>query len=138
MCACLVTWLCPALCDPVDCSLRGSSVQGILLARILEWVAISSSRGSSRPKDWTLLFCIGRLVLYPWATWESMLNIILCLQLLFYNSSIFKSIGMRTYHMEIYQVRNSWLPLCIPSSKNQGVLIHLLKSSNSKGTSLVI
>ena len=35
--------LCPTLCDPVDCSLPGSSVLGILLARILEWVAMSSS-----------------------------------------------------------------------------------------------
>ena len=37
--------LCPTLCDPTDCSLPGSSVHGILQARILEWVAISSSRG---------------------------------------------------------------------------------------------
>ena len=41
------------LCDPVDCSLAGSSVHGILQARILEWVAISFSRGSSRPRDRT-------------------------------------------------------------------------------------
>ena len=40
---------CPTLCDPVDCSLPGFSVHGILQARILEWVAISFSRGSSRP-----------------------------------------------------------------------------------------
>ena len=42
-----------SLCDPLDCSLPGSSVHGILLARILEWVAISSSRGSSQPRDQT-------------------------------------------------------------------------------------
>ena len=41
------------LCDPVDCSPPGSSVHGILQARILEWVAISFSRGSSRPRDQT-------------------------------------------------------------------------------------
>ena len=40
---------CPALCNPVDCSLPGSSIHGILQARILEWVAIPSSRGSSHP-----------------------------------------------------------------------------------------
>ena len=40
---------CPTLCDPVDCSPSGSSVHGILQARILEWVAISFSRGSSQP-----------------------------------------------------------------------------------------
>ena len=39
--------LCPNLCDPVDCSLPGSSVHGIFQARVLEWVAISFSRGSS-------------------------------------------------------------------------------------------
>ena len=43
----LVTKLCPILCDPVDCSLPGSSVHGILQARILEWVAIPFSNGSS-------------------------------------------------------------------------------------------
>ena len=42
--------LCPTLCDPMDCSLPGSSVRGIILARVLEWVAISSTRGSSWPR----------------------------------------------------------------------------------------
>ena len=40
-------------CEPVDCSLLGSSVHGILQARVLEWVVISFSRGSSQPRDWT-------------------------------------------------------------------------------------
>ena len=53
MCVCSVAESCLTLCDPVDCSLQGSSVHGILQARILEWVAISSSRGSSRPRDQT-------------------------------------------------------------------------------------
>ena len=44
---------CPTLCYPVDCSPPGSSVPGILQASILEWVAISFSRGSSRPRDRT-------------------------------------------------------------------------------------
>ena len=44
---------CPTLCDPMDCSLPGSSLHGILQARVLEWVAISFSRGSSRPRDRT-------------------------------------------------------------------------------------
>ena len=48
-----VTQSCPTLCDPMDCSLPGSSVHGIFQARILEWVAIYSSRGSSRPRDRT-------------------------------------------------------------------------------------
>ena len=44
---------CPTLCNPVDCSLPDSSLRGILQARILEWVAISFSRGSSQPRDRT-------------------------------------------------------------------------------------
>ena len=47
----LVTQSCPTLCDPMDCSLPGFSVHGILQARILEWIAIPSSRGSSQPRD---------------------------------------------------------------------------------------
>ena len=49
----------PALCNPMDYRLPGSSVHGILQARILEWVAISFSRGSSGPRDRTLISCIG-------------------------------------------------------------------------------
>ena len=49
---------CPTLCDPMDCSPPGSSVHGILQARILEWGAISFSRGSSRPSDQTQVSCI--------------------------------------------------------------------------------
>ena len=45
--------LCLTLCNPVDCSSPGSSVHGILQAGILEWVAVPSSRGSSRPRDQT-------------------------------------------------------------------------------------
>ena len=41
---------CLTLCDPMDCSLPGSSLHGILQARVLEWVAIAFSRGSSRPR----------------------------------------------------------------------------------------
>ena len=45
--------LCPTVCDPMDCSPPGSSVHGISQASILEWVAISFSRGSSQPRDQT-------------------------------------------------------------------------------------
>ena len=48
----------PALCDPVDCSPPGSSVRGILQARMLEWVAMPFSRGSSWPRDQTWVSCI--------------------------------------------------------------------------------
>ena len=48
-----VAQLCLTLCNPMDCSLPGFSIQGIFQARVLEWVAISLSRGSSQPRDWT-------------------------------------------------------------------------------------
>ena len=47
-------------CNPIDCSPPASSVHGILQSRILEWVAMPSSRESSRPRDGTRSFCIGR------------------------------------------------------------------------------
>ena len=50
-CSCLVIKSCPTLCDPMDCSSPGSSVLGIRQARILEWIIISFSRGSSQPKN---------------------------------------------------------------------------------------
>ena len=48
---------CPILCDPMNCSLPGSSVHGILQVRLLEWVAMPSSRGSSWPRDQTQISC---------------------------------------------------------------------------------
>ena len=63
----LVAQSCPTLCDPVDCS---SSVHGVLQARIVEWVAIPLSRGSSRPRDRTQVSCIAG-GLYHWATREA-------------------------------------------------------------------
>ena len=63
--------LSPDYCYLMDCSLPDSSVQGILQARIMEWVAMPSSRGSSWPKDQTLISCIGRWVLRHWVTWEA-------------------------------------------------------------------
>ena len=65
--------LCPTLCGSMDCSLTGSSVHGISQAKILEWVAISSSRGSSQQRDRTCISCIsciGRQILYCCTTWE--------------------------------------------------------------------
>ena len=75
---CLLVHVCVqphlTLCDPVDCSPPSSSVQGIFQARILEWVAISHFRGSSLPRDRTLISCvscIGRWILYHCTTWEA-------------------------------------------------------------------
>ena len=72
--------LCPTLCNPMDCSLPGFSVHGILQARILEWVAIPFSRGSSLLRDWTWVsWFAGRFFtvwtprgayLYVWKYWS--------------------------------------------------------------------
>ena len=59
-----------SLCDPMDNSLPGSSVHGILQAWILEWVAISSFRGSSQPWDWTQVSRIAGRFFTIWATRE--------------------------------------------------------------------
>ena len=72
-CKATIFWapLGPILCDLMNCSPPGPSVHGIFQARILEWVAISYSRGSSQPRDWTLsscISCIGRWILYHCAT----------------------------------------------------------------------
>ena len=48
----------PTLCDPMDCSPPGSSVHGILQARVLEWIAMPSYRGSSQLREWTFVFYI--------------------------------------------------------------------------------
>ena len=58
-------------CNPMDCNPPGSSVHGILQARILKWAAISFSRGSSQPRDWTSRSSIGRQILYCWTTRET-------------------------------------------------------------------
>ena len=64
---------CLTLCDLMDCSSPGSSVHGILQARILEWVAISFSRGSSQPRDWTQVSCIAGRCFNLWATREALI-----------------------------------------------------------------
>ena len=64
----LVAQLCLTLCDPMDCSLPGSSVLGILQARILEWIAIPFSRGSSQPRGRTGVSCIAGRFFTIWAT----------------------------------------------------------------------
>ena len=71
----MCTQSCPTLCDPMEYSLPGSSAHGILQARILEWVAITCSRGSSWQRDLTCISyitCIGMWILYHWATWEAL------------------------------------------------------------------
>ena len=68
-----VAQLFPTLCDPIDCSLPGSSVHGIFQVIVLEWIAISFLRGSSQPRDQTRVSCnVGRRFTI-WATREVLL-----------------------------------------------------------------
>ena len=64
--------MCLTLCNPMDCSPPGSSVNGIFQAKILEWVAISFSRGSSRPRNQTQVSCIAGRRFTIWATREAL------------------------------------------------------------------
>ena len=71
---CVCALPCLTLCNPIDCSPPGSSVHGIFQARILEWVAISSSRRSSQPRDQTLISyvpCIAGGFFMCWASKEA-------------------------------------------------------------------
>ena len=76
MCVHLVARSCPILRNAMDCSLPGSYVHGIFQERILEWVAISFSRGSFHLRDQTHISCIGRQVLYYWTTWDAPLALL--------------------------------------------------------------
>ena len=69
-----VTQLYPTLCDPMDCSLPGFSCLGILQARILEWVAMPSCRGSSQPRDGTQVSRIAGRFLYHLSHQGSLIN----------------------------------------------------------------
>ena len=62
------------LCDPIDCSLSGSSVHGILQASVLEWVAVPFSKGSSQPRDRTQVSCIAGRFFTIWTTKEAHLG----------------------------------------------------------------
>ena len=71
---CLDAQSCPTRCDPIDCSLPGSFVRGILQARILEWVAMPSSRGSSQPWDQTQVSHTASRFFTVWATREALID----------------------------------------------------------------
>ena len=74
-CCCLITKPYLTLSNPMDCNPPGSSVHGISQARILECVAISFSRGSSQPRDWTRVSCIAGRLFTIWATREDLQTI---------------------------------------------------------------
>ena len=67
----LVAQSCPTFCDPIDCSPPGSSIHGILQARMQEWVATPFSRRSSWPRDWTQVSHTASGFFNDWATGEA-------------------------------------------------------------------
>ena len=73
---CLVAQSCLTHCDPMNCSFPGSSVLGILQARILEWVAMSFSKGSSQSRNWNFVSCLasGFFTTEPPFLWYSEVN----------------------------------------------------------------
>ena len=88
----------PTLCNPMDCSPPGSSVHGILQARILEWVALPSSRRSSSPRDQNVAFLRllrGRWILYHCTTWEALEVSLLILGL---NPRFHRAFSTEGYH----------------------------------------
>ena len=74
-CACMLSCSVVSICDCMDYGPPGSSVHGILQERRLEWIAISSPRGSSWPRDQAHVSCIGRAILYHWSIWEAPLHL---------------------------------------------------------------
>ena len=79
---CEVIQSCPTVCDPMNCSLQRPSVHGIFQARVLEWVVISFSRGSSWPRDQTRVSCIVGRRFTIWAIREEMI-----LEIIFFHFS---------------------------------------------------
>ena len=93
---------CLTLCDPMDSSLPGSTVNGIFQARILEWVASSFSRESSLPRNQTQVFCTAGMLFTVWATREA--------QTKEGPTKIWTQItGFKVQSAQHYTLNNSWL-----------------------------
>ena len=98
---------CLTLGDPKHCSVSGSSVHGIFPARILEWVAMPFSSGSSQRRDWTHVSCIsctGRQVLYHWATGEAWTLGYMCLFELWFLQDVCPERGLLGHMVVLFLV----------------------------------
>ena len=113
---------CPTLCDPMDYSLPGSSVHGILQARILEWVAVPSSRGSSGPRDRTHVSSsscmVGRFFML--------------------NHQVNSSIPSRDYYILLYSLLASQLKKTAASEMFSFILLLYQLSQNSDWILIVL
>ena len=107
-----VAQLYPTLCNPMDCSLPGSSIHGIFQARVLKWIAISFSRRSSQPRDWTRVFhTVGRRFTV-WATREVIYSETEQLTLSVFSLLLVPGDGKRCWRVRIEGIRTwpeSWV-----------------------------
>ena len=129
VCVCLATQSCPTLCDPMNWNLTGSSVHGLFQARIVEWVAISYSTGSSQTRNWTHVSSIGRWILYHCATWEAQSYILYIYIYLVTqtvkNLPVMQETGLNPWVGKI-PWRREWLPIPVflpRESHGQGSLV---------------
>ena len=90
---------CLTLCDPMDGNLPGSTVHGIFQARILEWAAVSFSRGSSQPRDRTWISCIADRCFTFWATREAC---VCCWTLLKFSHEINNTLTFCLYRFSVW------------------------------------
>ena len=110
-----VTQSCPTLCNPMGRSLKGSSVHEIFQARVLEWVAISFSRGSSQPRDRTQVSCIAGRCFTVWATMRQIDSLIYFLLFFFFLLALIDRLLL--VHLEFIFVslmRWKWNNLSLP------------------------
>ena len=120
-----ITQSCLTLCDPLDCSLPGSFVHGILQARILEWIALPFSRWSSQPRDQTQLSCIAGRLFTIWATKEALSNIYikdLYIYIYIYEVKWSESCSFVSDSLQLHGLYSPWNSL----GKNTGVGCHFL------------
>ena len=93
-------------CDPVDCSPPGSSIYGIFQVRILEWLVISFFRGSSWPRDWSNISCIGIRTLYHSVIRKAWIEsrCLVVISLMFSNDAIPHLADARKFHPFSYSL----------------------------------
>ena len=114
--SCVHAQSCLTLCDPMDCSPPGSFVHGIFLARTLESVAISSSRGSSWPRDLTRISCVSCIEQtdsLPTAPLGSHLN-----SRYYTNAYKRHSLSVRLWKVGVFENNSQCLPYGLLFSKN--------------------
>ena len=138
-CCCLVTKLRLTLWDPMDYSPPGCSVHGISQVRILQWVAIPISRGSSQPMDWNHVSCSGRWTLYhPWATRNAQLGAVLAgINCLVFQKNLEESLPIPPYtHITFFGWRLAFGVIgggsfCLPQDVVHSTLFYRMYFSSS-------